>query len=289
MDNTLLLEHGPITMTLEARKNGAFFREAANRGAEAVLKAFNSLVESPVSFEESRKFLEYIDLTRMEEYPEVLRRMIASVSALEERSFTPMAAVAGTLSDIAVEAMSAEGADYAAANNGGDIAFRLSPQKSSLNIGIISDLRTNAVTHMLRISKESGIGGLATSGFGGRSLTLGIASAVTALSASSSYADAAATSIANACNCEDPGIERSFACELDAMTDIAGLRVTRSIGVLRQESLDEALRNGEKRAEELCEKGLISGAVIFISGKMTLRWRGSECPFKIEAMSPLPQ
>ncbi|MDR3331256.1 MAG: UPF0280 family protein [Synergistaceae bacterium] len=281
MGNVIFLDHGPITMTLEAGREGKPFPAAAEEGAKAVVWAFDSLTKSRY-FPESEKFVEYIDQEVLNECPDVLKRMIESVRALDEASFTPMAAVAGTFSDMAVEAMIEVGADFALANNGGDIACRIPPYKKYLRVGIISDLSKGNVTHAVTIPAHIGIGGIATSGFGGRSFTLGVASAVTAMSNTASKADAAATSIANACNCEDPGVERCLAYELDPMTDIAGLTVTRSLGKLRLESVESALMNGIRRTEYLCETGFIASAIIFLGDRMDMRWGGSECPFKLE-------
>ncbi len=293
MSGSVLLDHGPITMTLEAFRAGEPFSEAAGAGARAVLRAFGELSGSGEAMAAARTCMGRNRDLSADLYPEVLREMIASVSALDEPDFTPLAAVAGTMSDLAVRSMTRAGADYAIANNGGDIAFHLPDGKDALKVGLISDLKAGAVTHLLRISRESGVRGIATSGLGGRSFTRGVASAVTALGITASLADAAATAIANACDCEDPCIERCLAGEIDPQSDIADLTVTRTVGALCERAAEEALSEGAKRAEELCEKGVILGAIIFVSGKMALRWArktdGSENienghPFTIEPL-----
>ena len=269
-------------MTLAARRETTPAHDAAERGAAQVIELFDALVASNC-FDEARKFVEYVDTARRTEFPEALARMFASTAALEEPSFTPMAAVAGTFSDLAVEAMAAAGADYAVANNGGDIAYLLPPDRAAFKVGVISDLRQNKVTHVLTLSRDLRKGGIATSGFGGRSLTRGVASAVTVLARSSSEADAAATSIANATDCDDPAVVRCLACELDATTDIAGLSVTKEVGPLPAASVRSALESGVKRAEELCQRGMIQGAVLFLAGAVAIRWAGNRAPFQIES------
>ena len=281
-DTTILLNHGPISMTLSARRETIPSREAAECGAVQVVEMFDALVASNC-FAEARNFIEYVDTTRREEFPETLTRMFDSTAALREPFFTPMAAVAGTFSDLAVEAMAAAGADYAVANNGGDIAYRLPAGRSAFKVGVISDLKHNKVTHILTLAPDLRKGGIATSGFGGRSLTRGVASAVTVLARSSSEADAAATSIANATDCDDPAIVRCLACELDTTTDIPGLSVTKEIGPLCTASIRGALEKGAKRAEELCERGMIRGAVLFLAGAVATRWAGDRAPFHIES------
>ena len=170
--------------------------------------------------------------------------------------------------------MAAHGADYALANNGGDIAWHISRGQSTprdfLKVGLISDINGGRTTHSLKIKSFGEIRGLATSGLGGRSLTRGIASAVTALAPDSSRADAAATAIANACYCNDPAIEQCLAEELDYGTDIRGLTVTKSVGCLRSGSAELALEAGCRRAETLIGKGMIFGAVLFVAGAMQI-------------------
>lgn len=266
-EGTVYIDYGPITMTLEARREGYPFTEAAVAGAERVLEVFND-------------FTVYLDFLRKpvgaiasvpDNAPQTVRKMTESVMLLGEGDFTSLAAVAGTTSDFAVEAMAACGADYALANNGGDIAWYIpTKQKSFLNVGLISDVSSGRATHSLKIKSFGEIKGLATSGLGGRSLTRGIASAVTALAPDSSRADAAATAIANACYCNDPAIEQCLAEELDYGTDIRGLTVTKSVGCLRSGSAELALEAGCRRAETLIGKGMIFGAVLFVAGAMQI-------------------
>ncbi len=197
--------------------------------------------------------------------------MVNSVRMLNEPDFTPLAAVAGTVSDIAVEEISKYGSDFAMANNGGDIAWKVSEKgRKSIRAALISDIKIGNKTHCLDVNSFEDIRGIATSGMGGRSLTRGIASAVTVLAENSSMADAAATSIANACICDDPAIVQCPAEDLDYGTDIKGLLVTKSVGNLKMKSVLEALMSGEKRAELLLKCGMIKGSVIFVSGEMVV-------------------
>lgn len=282
-EGVVFLEHGPISMVLEAAQGEEAATGIAMRGAERVIVFFEQLT---TALETAKRQLCFQAPELNDSHPLALQRMIASVRKLEEPEFTPMAAVAGTLADIAVESMIAAGADYALANNGGDIAFFLPLSKSELNVGIISDISRGQVTHRLKIRRDSGIRGLATSGFGGRSLTRGIASAVTVMAQDASLADAAATSVANACDAEDPQVSKCLAEEVDYDTDIKGLTVTRSIGPLEETTVRTALRRGSERASDLCESGMIEGAVLFVSGRMISRWRGISPPFSIQALFP---
>src|SRR3546814_14798799 len=82
-------------------------------------------------------------------------------------------------------------------NNGGDIAVHLAPGES-LRAGVVCNPEhphgdAIAVLHAAQPAR-----GIATSGWRGRSFSLGIADAVTVLAANAAMADAAATMIANA-------------------------------------------------------------------------------------------
>jgi len=273
------LEHGPIEMILQAEMPGSGGCERAVQAAKYVVQEFEELV---TELEIAKRFISWHKTTKYEGRTEALRKMIQAVKMLEEEDFTPMAAVAGAIADIAVKKMKENGAEFALANNGGDIAFSLSPSRQKIRIGLISDLSKGKVTHRLVIEKNSKIKGIATSGFGGRSLTKGVASAVTIMAQESALADAAATSIANACNSDDPHIERCLAQELDYGTDLKGETVTKSIGRLSEKSAKEALDNGSKRAEQLCSKGMIEAVVMFVGGQMSVKWNGTRKPFEIE-------
>lgn len=279
-EGTLLLEYGPITMLLESWREGRPDAEPARGAADALIGHFEDLTRF---LDRARRSVACLNRDEEGTYPLPLRRMAEAVRRLGEDDFTPMAAVAGTFADLAVEAMVRFGADYALANNGGDVAFRLSPRRERLAVGIVSDLARGRVSHRLILDGRSGIRGLATSGFGGRSLTRGVASAVTVLAEESRLADAAATSIANACDCDDPAVERCLAEEIDYDTDIPGLTVTRSVPRLSASSIKTALQRGSERAEELCAGAMIRGAVLFVAGSVALRWQGEERPFILEA------
>jgi len=266
-EGVVLVDYGPVTMILEAKKNGTPFTGAAVAGAGKAIKVFNDLA---VYLETIRKPVSEIK-NIPDHAPEAVKRMVNSVRMLNEPEFTPLAAVAGTVSDLAVEEMKSFGTDFAMANNGGDIAWRVSENgRKSIRAALISDIKIGNKTHCLEVNSFEDIRGMATSGMGGRSLTRGIASAVTVLACTSSLADAAATSIANACICDDPAIVQCPAEELDYGTDIKGLLVTKSVGNLKKESVFKALQSGKERAEELIKCEMIKGAVIFVSGEMSV-------------------
>ena len=83
--------------------------------------------------------------------------------------------------------------------------------------------------------------GIATSGQGGRSFSLGIADAVTVLARRAADADAAATMIANAVDLDHPAIQRRPAVRLDPDSDLGDLPVTVAVGDLSRSEVAAAL------------------------------------------------
>jgi len=105
--------------------------------------------------------------------------------------------------------------------------------------------------------------GIATSGWRGRSFSMGIADAVTVLGARAAMADAAATIIANAVDL--PGhsnVVRVPACTVDPDSDLGERLVTQDVGELSDEDVDRALGSGIEVAKGLRDEGLIESAAL---------------------------
>ncbi|HYD04921.1 MAG TPA: UPF0280 family protein, partial [Reyranella sp.] len=195
----------------------------------------------------------------------VARRMAEAVWPHRALFITPMAAIAGAVADEMLQAMLAGRAlDKAYVNDGGDIAIHLSPGHS-LRAGIFAQALDGAVT----LTHDRPVRGIATSGRGGRSFSLGIADSATVLARTAAAADAAATLIANAVDIDHPAIERRPARELDPDSDLGDLPVTVSVGRLPHYAIDEALDRGLEEARRLRCLGLIDSAAISLKG----RWR----------------
>jgi hypothetical protein len=207
-----------------------------------------------------------------EDFPDVVRRMIEATKKMEETDLTPLAAVAGTTADMVADFMFSRGGTKIIVDNGGDIAIRLREGEVA-RVGIKTEIDAKQPTYLISIDSTMGIGGVATSGLGGRSFTKGIASAATVISESASFSDAAATVIGNFTNVEDPNITRSLAEKIYPDTDIAGEWITVKVGRLCEEKIEKALTNGLSKANSICEKGLIKGAFIALQGKAV--WTGS--------------
>jgi len=104
--------------------------------------------------------------------------------------------------------------------------------------------------------------GIATSGWRGRSFSLGIADSVTVLAKTAAMADAAATIVANAVDLDDPRIVRRPANELKDDSDLGDLLVTVDVPMLPADAVQAALERGRRRADDLRRDGLIHSALL---------------------------
>jgi ApbE superfamily uncharacterized protein (UPF0280 family) len=175
---------------------------------------------------------------------------------------TPMAAVAGAVADDVLEAIcDGSGLDRVHVNNGGDIAFHLAPGRQ-----VVAAI-AGAGGARLTIDSASPVRGIATSGWRGRSQSLGIADSVTALAASAAEADVAATLIANAVDLPDhPAIARRPARDVFPDSDLGARLVTVGVSPLSAADSETALLRGVRHAEACLAKGLILGVVLSLNG-----------------------
>ncbi|WP_422008471.1 UPF0280 family protein [Reyranella sp.] len=258
-DGRLHLQHGPIDLIVEAFGAAGEVERAYAQAIDRFGDILPTLVgELPV-------------LRRPvgEAYPllqgPVARRMAEAVWPHRTRYITPMAAVAGAVADEMLQALVLGRAlDKAYVNDGGDIAIHLTPGQS-LRAGIFAQ----ALDGVALLTHERPVRGIATSGRGGRSLSLGIADSVTVLAVTAAAADAAATMIANEVNADHPAIERRPACELDPDSDLGELPVTVAVGDLPPEIVEAALDRGLTEARRLRLCGLIDSAALSLRG----HWR----------------
>jgi ApbE superfamily uncharacterized protein (UPF0280 family) len=198
--------------------------------------------------------------------------MHAAVAPFADRLFiTPMAAVAGAVAEEILGAMTAA-APLARAyvNNGGDIALHLSPGES-FKIAMIDRPDRPSLFGTARIAAKDPARGIATSGWRGRSFSLGIADAVTVLASAASMADAAATVIANAVDLPNhPGILRVPASDLQPDSDLGARPVTRHVPELTPADIAKALDAGEAAALSLAARHLILAAALHLQGRTRL-------------------
>ena len=207
----------------------------------------------------------------------VAARMHAAVLPFRPRFVTPMAAVAGAVADEILGCLRAPGIARACVNNGGDIALYLAPGSPGYAIGVALDRRgalqsrepAVSMPAALRVAADAPWRGVATSGWRGRSLSLGIADSVTVLAADGARADAAATMIANAVDVDAPGIVRAPAWSLRDDSDLGAIPATVDVPPLPDDAVRRALDAGEAEARRCVARGLSGGALIALQG----RWR----------------
>ncbi len=195
-------------------------------------------------------------------------RAMADACAPHRASFvTPMAAVAGAVADATLAAMTAgRELNKAYVNNGGDIALHLSPD-ANLTAGLVALAARPSFDGFTLIAAESPVRGIATSGWRGRSLSLGIADSVTVLARTAAEADVAATLIANAVNLDDRAVRRTPAHELSPDSDLGERLVTVAVAPLPPEKIDAALTRGLERAQVMARRGLIVDAYLALQGE----------------------
>jgi uncharacterized protein len=257
----MLIDIGPATVVINGEKEGKPYAFDRTRLTELVEKILMDIRDwLPILKQKAYKIRQTASL------PPVARNMVDAVKAVDEVSLTPMAAVAGAVAEQLKNAILEDGLDFISVNNGGDIAL-INRRARPVTIAI-GDLERGAATpYIIRVGELIDFG-VATSGFGGRSFTLGLADIVSVVALSAPLADAAATYIGNYTNVEATTVEKRKASEIDPATDIADEMVTISVGNLEDEQVAEALGRGRAAAERLKMQGKISEAVIILKGKM---------------------
>ena len=200
----------------------------------------------------------------------IARRMWLACQPYQNSFITPMAAVAGSVAQELLQFYQAAGINRAWINNGGDIAIQLAANQS-VRIGCYTNLERfnaeqlkNGITldEQIEICSDSDVRGVATSGWRGRSFSLGIADSVTVLARTAAQADAAATEIANAVNVEDARVVRRPACSVKDDSDLGNRLVTVDVPPLPPRLIQRALAAGLACALTLRAKGLVSSAVM---------------------------
>jgi len=275
------LHDGPIDIVLEAFGPPDEIRAAYSAAAKRFVTVLDELCnELPLLRQPWRP--------TMEPDGTMARRMVKAVAPFAERVFiTPMAAVAGAVAEEILNAMIATtDLTRAYVNDGGDIALHISPGQQFV-VGMIE--HSQWVAHRMKtpqfpslfgkvtLGSAHPVRGIATSGWRGRSFSLGIADAVTVLARTASEADAAATVIANAVDLPGhPAITRVPACEIAPDSDLGDRLVTRAVSSLNADEITEALIAGTLVAESLLSSGLIHAAALHLCGETRLVAAGTD-------------
>jgi uncharacterized protein len=260
----LHLQDGPIDLIVEA--HGA--RVNRSKAYDAAIGRFTGLLD---------ELCDELALLRTAADPNVCalqgvvaRRMHAAVRPFAGDHFiTPMAAVAGSVAEEILSATTqAAPLSRAYVNNGGDIALHLT-EGERFTVGLIDRPDTLGLMRTAEIRSCDPTRGIATSGYHGRSFSLGIADAVTVFARTAAQADAAATIIANAIDLPGhPGIVRCPANELQSDSDLGSRLVTRDVGFLALSEISAALEAGDAKARQLFGRGLIEAAALHLKGEI---------------------
>jgi uncharacterized protein len=251
----LHLNQGPIDLIIEAFGSPSEIEAAYRQAAEAFPDILPELVAE-------------LDLLRRPVGPsldgKIARQMVAACAIHRHIFVTPMAAVAGAVSDHMLAALvNGRDLDKAYVNNGGDIAFHLTPG-AALTAGLVADYHLPSLDATCALTYPFPVRGVATSGWKGRSHSLGIADSVTVLADDAASADVAATLIADAVDTEDPAIQRIPAHELDPDSDLGDRLVTTDVGPLADATIALALDQGRIVAETMLRAGHIRAAVLVL-------------------------
>jgi ApbE superfamily uncharacterized protein (UPF0280 family) len=261
-------QHGPIDCIVAAAGD----ERAVDAAIETAWARFATLLAELVA----ELPLLRADLSRDVVQPRgaVARRMVAACRPHggNGRFITAMAAVAGSVAEELLAAFDDPGIVRASINNGGDIALRLMPG-TTYEIGVCTDpIRGIAglpLDGRFTITAESPVRGIATSGWRGRSFSLGIADSVTVLAASAATADAAATIVANAVDVADARIARVPASAVRDDSDLGDRLVVRAVPPLPPALVEAALARGAAEARAQLDAGRIIAVVLSLQG----RWR----------------
>lgn len=248
-DNRLFLNHGPIDIVLEA------FGKDKPLAYEKAKKYFSTLLNELVLD---------MDLLKKEVVPhrnfnnKISQSMQNATEKFYPDFITPMAAVAGSVADNILNVLVKDTKlEKAYVNNGGDVSFYLTENQT------VKSSLASIPNIIAEIDYKDKSRGIATSGWRGRSFSLGIADSVTVLADNAAMADAAATMIANSVNIKNhPLIIKKPAKEIYEDSDLKNLMVTVEVGDLKQSEIEDALRNGNEVGKTYLENGLINSALI---------------------------
>jgi ApbE superfamily uncharacterized protein (UPF0280 family) len=259
-EGVALADSGPLYAGIHVSARGCPLSEAAMNGGRYALGILEQL--APFTPVVKRKTC---TLQTDSSYPRVVNEMILATQRVEDPDFTPLAAVAGALADLVADYLAeTTNATKIIIDNGGDISIRLR-EGDHARVGLRPDVAAERIDYVVPVERDCGI---CTSGLGGRSFTLGVASAVTVLAERASLADAVATYLGNKTTIDSQNVAREWAEKIDPETDIPGKKVTTHVGAISQAEIQGALQNGYQEAIRLVSRGTIWGAAIAVKGNL---------------------
>lgn len=282
-DSRWHFQHGPIDLVIRAEGDAGIVAQAHEKAWIRFTSVLQELVaelpalRAPVG-----------DVCTVQGV--VARRMWTACAPYRSDFITSMAAVAGAVAQEILACYAQSGIDRAWVNNGGDIALHLAPGHGA-SVGVVSDIAALDVRHLrngllvdgqLHITSTMPVRGVATSGWRGRSQSMGIADSVTVLAQTAAQADAAATIVANAVNVQDARISRMPAWLVRDDSDLGGLHVTVDVPALPLAQVQTALQRGLRKAQDLKADGLLWFALLTCQG----HYAATAEPLAVGAMQP---
>lgn len=244
--------YGPVSMVVSAFKNETPLTELCCKSFEIIDAALKEITES---LEILRLYNNQIPDGILAGLPLLMHE---TVKKIKEPNLTPMSTAAGAISDKVADWLFQQGATKVIVNNGGDIALRLA-KGESIKLGLISSLKEGKIDKVVTIKEEDNIGGIATSGLGGRGFTCGIAEGVTVITHSAIMADALATHIANKSYIESEKVAATLAGNINATSDIKDLNIVISVDKLTEREENMAIENINREVLRQKEIGNLFG------------------------------
>jgi len=267
-------QHGPIDIVLQAVGDS----KACQYAVESAWQRFQTVLPELVS--ELALLRQPVSTLRAGSLQGVVAQRMQLAAqhvawAAHDGFVTPMAAVAGSVAQELIGLLAQDGVHKAYVNNGGDIALHLQ-EGHSWRIGVVSDLHQALASDVAAdiicdghfvIDHSMPVRGVATSGWQGRSFSLGIADSVTVLAATAAQADVAATLIANAVNIDHPAIQRQPANSLRDDSDLGERLVTVDVPRLASAQVDQALQLGLDCAHAMQARGQVVAVFLCCQGR----------------------
>lgn len=276
-DNSRLhLQHGPIDLIIDV--HGAYqervlaFQQASNAFNDVLTGLVSDLhvLRQPINNVQSNPVRSSISVN-----------LLQSAIQFKDKFVTPMAGVAGGVATHILTALThGRALDRAWVNNGGDIALHLT-QKQSVTVGVCENPHSVQMRTTTTLNYDSPVRGVATSGWRGRSLSFGIADAVTVLAADAITADIAATLIANEVRFDDvhAAVKQVPACDHVDNSDLGERLVTVAVDSLSASDKSLALMGGKRYAEQLVSAGTIQAAYIALQHSTASAGSACRAPF----------
>ena len=249
LDRKLYIEYGPTNLEIEVTNDNHI------EIYQFILSIFKDKFDE---LAKEKDKLKRKTLAKRKFNSEIGKIMQKSTEIFLPKFITPMAAVAGSLSQSLLNDLLKNFVlDKIYINNGGDVAVYSSGNKNfTFSVGKNSEIQ-------IFLEKVNGHYGVATSGWKGRSFSLGIADSVTVVAKSASIADAAATMIANDINIDyHPNIKKENAAIIYEETDLKNKLITTNVGFLNHSEIKMALNKGKSSANLLINKKIILSALL---------------------------